>query len=125
MPLISEGNEIFWDFSAKRINMTIQLLALSFYAFSWMACQLPGDNPSKLIPVNPLPSELTENSGLIEMDDDLFVGLNDGGDKPSLYLFALKRKIATRTVRINNATNVDWEDLTMDSLYVYIGDMGN
>ena len=108
-----------------RIKMTIQLLALSFYALSWMACQVPGDNPSKLIPVNPLPNELTENSGLIEMDDDLFVGLNDSGHEANLYLFSLKRRSGTRTVKIQNAKNVDWEDLTQDSTYVYIGDMGN
>ena len=105
--------------------MTFQLFVLSFYAWSWMACQAPGNDPNKLIPVNPLPKELTENSGLIEMDDDLFIGLNDSGHEPSLYLFSLKRKSGTRTVKINNAQNVDWEDLTQDETYVYIGDMGN
>jgi hypothetical protein len=78
-----------------------------------------------LVPVNPLPQELTENSGLIEMDDDVYVGLNDGGDGPNLYIFSLKRRSATRIVKINHAKNVDWEDLTMDDDYVYIGDTGN
>jgi len=100
-------------------------LCFGFYALSIFSCEVTNDDYNKLIPVNPLPRELMENSGLIEMDEDLYVGLNDGGNEPNLYLFSLNRKIGTRTVRINNATNVDWEDLTMDSLYVYIGDMGN
>lgn len=100
-------------------------LLLSFCVWSWIACQAPVNSPSKLVPVNPLPKELTENSGLIELDEDLYAGLNDGGDEPNLYLFSLKRRIATRIVKINHAQNVDWEDLTMDDDYVYIGDTGN
>ena len=105
--------------------MSIRLLVLSVYALSFMACQYLDNGAGLLISVNPLPNELTENSGLIEMDDDLFVGLNDGGNAPNLYLFSLKQRIGTRTVKISNAQNVDWEDLTQDETYVYIGDMGN
>ena len=105
--------------------MLALIVCFGFYALSLLSCKTTSDEPNKLIPVNALPKELTENSGLIEMDDDVYVGLNDGGNEPNLYLFSLKRKIGTRTVRINNATNVDWEDLTMDSSYIYIGDTGN
>jgi hypothetical protein len=105
--------------------MSIQLLVFSFYAWSWMSCQVQGIDPSKLLPVNALPTELTENSGLIEMDDDLYVGLNDSGHDASLYLFSLKRHGGTHMVKIKNASNVDWEDLTQDETFVYIGDMGN
>jgi len=102
-----------------------QMLFLSFYAWSWMACQVVDNDPGKLIPTGPLPKELIENSGLIEMDDDLYVGLNDSGNPANLYLFSVKRRSGTRTVKISNAKNVDWEDLTQDELYVYVGDMGN
>jgi len=102
-----------------------QFLLLSFYAWSWMACQVSDHDPGKLIPSGPLPKELTENSGLIEMDDDLYIGLNDSGNPANLYLFSVKRRMGTRTVKINNAQNVDWEDLTQDETYVYVGDMGN
>lgn len=98
---------------------------LSVCVWTWISCQAPVNEPSKLIPVNPLPKELTENSGLLEMDDDLYIGLNDGGNEAVLYLFSLKRRSGTRIVKINNAQNVDWEDLTMDSLYIYIADSGN
>jgi hypothetical protein len=108
-----------------RGKMMEQLLLLSVYAWSWMACQVQGVDASKLIPVSPLPKELTENSGLIEMDDDLFVGLNDSGSEPILYLFSIKRHSGTRMVKIKGAQNVDWEDLTADDTYVYIGDTGN
>ena len=106
-------------------KMIEQILVFSVYAWSWMACQVQGTDPNKLIPVSPLPKELTENSGLIEMDDDLFIGLNDGGNTPSLYAFSIKRRSGTRIIKINNAQNVDWEDLTADDNYVYIGDFGN
>jgi len=105
--------------------MIEQIVLLSVYAWSWMACQVQGTDPNKLIPVSPLPKELTENSGLIEMDDDLFIGLNDSGDAPNLYAFSIKRRSGTRVLKINNAQNVDWEDLTADDTYVYIGDCGN
>ena len=105
--------------------MLAPIVCFGLYALSLLSCQAKNGEPNKLIPVNPLPKELTENSGLIELEEDVYVGLNDGGNSPNLYLFSLKRKIGTRTIKINNATNVDWEDLTTDSLYVYIGDMGN
>lgn len=98
---------------------------LTFLVWLWISCQAPANNDPKLVPVGPLPKELTENSGLIELDEDLYVGLNDSGNEPNLYLFSLKRRSGTRMVRINNAQNVDWEDLTMDDDYVYIGDTGN
>lgn len=31
----------------------------------------------------------------------------------------------TRTVTISNATKVDWEDITHDADFIYIGDIGN
>jgi hypothetical protein len=105
--------------------MIAPAVLLSFCVWSWISCQPPVNSSSKLVPVNPLPKELTENSGLLEMDEDLYVGLNDGGDHPNLYLFSLKRRSATRIIKIKNAQNVDWEDLTMDDVYVYIGDTGN
>ena len=33
--------------------------------------------------------------------------------------------MVTRSVTISNATNTDWEDLTHDGTYIYIGDFGN
>ncbi len=102
-----------------------QLLILIFYAWTWVSCQVQGGDPIKLIPVSPLPEELKENSGLIELDDDNYIGLNDSGNAPELYVFSIKRRSGTRVIKIKNAQNVDWEDLTYDMDYVYIGDVGN
>lgn len=72
-----------------------------------------------------LPDALNEISGLIAYNDSLFVCHNDGGDLPQLYLINKKGKIVHQ-VLVNNATNVDWEDITQDDKgNLYIGDIGN
>ncbi|MFM7661766.1 MAG: hypothetical protein ACKO6A_03800 [Bacteroidota bacterium] len=72
-----------------------------------------------------LSSELREISGLESLNDTLFIAVNDGGNEPLLYLINQKGKIL-KTCRINNATNIDWEDLTSDHEgNLYIADIGN
>jgi hypothetical protein len=88
--------------------------------------QLPtGDETRKLIPVGPLPDELTENSGMVMIGPDDYVGLNDSGHDAELFVFSMHRKSGTRKVKVTNATNVDWEEITTDEQYIYIGDTGN
>ena len=72
----------------------------------------------------PLPSELSEISGLERLDDTTLIAINDGGNEPILFLLNLSGQI-TRKIRVSNATNIDWEALAIDDNYVYIGDIGN
>jgi hypothetical protein len=76
--------------------------------------------------VYPLPKPLKEISGFVPFNDTLFIGHNDSGNKPNLYLFDLKGRIH-KTVKILGAKNVDWEDITLDTLRktLYIADIGN
>ena len=60
-----------------------------------------------------LPEIVTESSGLIFYNDSLLITHNDSGDKPVLYVVNLKGKLVHQVV-INNANNVDWEDITKD-----------
>jgi len=66
---------------------------------------------------------LKETSGLIYFDDNYWT-INDSGDQPCLYRFDENGTI-TQTLTIANAENVDWEALTQDEQYIYIGDLGN
>ncbi len=72
-----------------------------------------------------LPGELHEISG---MEFDLYGnlwGINDGGNTAELFQIDSLGTIG-RSVRISNATNMDWEDLTQDDRgNFFIGDFGN
>lgn len=72
-----------------------------------------------------LSNELNEISGLEVYNDTLLIAHNDGGHSPILYFIDKKGKIQHQ-VEVDNATNVDWEDITIDTKgYIYIADIGN
>jgi hypothetical protein len=71
-----------------------------------------------------LDSSLVENSGLI-MWNNYFWTFNDSGGKNELYGLDFKTGKIQCTIQINNATNVDWEDIAQDKYYIYIADTGN
>ncbi len=71
-----------------------------------------------------LSSELNEISGIDFLNDSIIVAHNDGGNNPTLFLLDTAGKIQ-RTVFVENATNIDWEDITVDDYFVYIADIGN
>ena len=67
---------------------------------------------------------LDETSGLLFYNNKIITHTDSGG-KAELYAINPKSGAITKTVRITNATNVDWEDITQDAAYIYIGDIGN
>ncbi len=71
-----------------------------------------------------LPPSMSENSGLIFYGDKI-IAHNDSGNDPVLYEIDTVSLAVTRTVTILNAENIDWEDITQDDQYIYIGDIGN
>jgi hypothetical protein len=79
-------------------------------------------NPEKVI--DQLPLSINEGSGML-----LFNGLlwfhNDSGDEARLYGLDSLTNAIVATVEVQNASHIDWEDITHDSLYVYVGDVGN
>ncbi len=90
-----------------------------------VACAAVGSSNTALKPLQPLPPEMNESSGLILLDHDLYLGLNDSGNPAELYLFSLNPDIPLRTIQVLGATNRDWEELADDDEYIYIGDTGN
>ncbi|WP_149241468.1 hypothetical protein [Dyadobacter sp. 32] len=80
----------------------------------------------KISKIGKLSSVVNESSGLAKgLRNNSFWTINDSGGAPELYeIDSTGRLRSTRPVA--DATHVDWEDLTQDSLgHIYIGDFGN
>lgn len=71
-----------------------------------------------------LPPILKESSGVIFFNGKL-ISHNDSGNQNVLYELDPVSGMVTRTITIDNAVNVDWEDISQDSTSIYIGDIGN
>ena len=71
-----------------------------------------------------LPGPVHEISGIICFDGKLY-GHNDSGGEPAIYEMDTTSGVITKTITLQGATNVDWEDITQDDSYVYVGDIGN
>ncbi|WP_445712823.1 T9SS type A sorting domain-containing protein [Flavobacterium sp.] len=67
---------------------------------------------------------LDETSGLLFYNNNI-ITFNDSGGDANLYEINSTTGNILRTVSITNATNVDWEDITQDASFIYIGDIGN
>lgn len=100
-------------------------LSLGLIFFVALACGPVDSGSGVLIPLDPLPEVLTECSGMVLIGKDTFIGLNDSGNPAELIIFSLKPGSTPRKVKIKGATNHDWEELTADDQYIYIGDTGN
>jgi len=71
-----------------------------------------------------LPESLVEISGMEFLNDSTLVAINDGGNEAVLYLMNTEGELI-KTVKIENASNKDWEDLASDGEHLYIADVGN
>lgn len=71
-----------------------------------------------------LPDLVRETSGLIYFDQQVWT-FNDSGGEPEIYAYSLKDSCLKNTIPIWNAKNYDWEEISQDSNFVYIGDFGN
>ncbi|WP_121665466.1 hypothetical protein [Mesonia aquimarina] len=73
-----------------------------------------------------LPKDLEEISGIERLhNSNLIWGINDSGNQPIVYGFSENGEIE-KEVEIENAKNIDWEDLATDhNGTLFIGDFGN
>jgi hypothetical protein len=69
-----------------------------------------------------LSDSLLETSGLITFDNLLWTH-NDDHDK-TIYGLDYKGKIQKK-IKLDKVKNNDWEEISQDSSYIYIGDFGN
>ncbi|MCS7027829.1 MAG: T9SS C-terminal target domain-containing protein [Bacteroidia bacterium] len=76
-------------------------------------------------PLALLPKEIRETSGLIYVGENQILTHNDSGGEPVLYRYDANLRKIVQKIRIANARNIDWEDITQSKDYIYIGDFGN
>jgi hypothetical protein len=122
--------------SVKTILVNLTVVGLFMYILQ-QGCAKNRVSPATDPPVEPdtilitpkplfrLPAVLMESSGLAITTPGKIWSHNDSGNENQLYCFNLDG-VLIRTITISNATNIDWEDLTVDpQKRIYIGDFGN
>lgn len=70
-----------------------------------------------------LSNTVSETSGLIKWGDYLWTH-NDNTDT-TIYALDTTSGNIVQTYPLAGITNVDWEDISQDSSYIYVGDLGN
>jgi len=108
--------------------MIKSLLNSNYFLFIYFFCLLQVvscQNHGKLTLITDLPNSLEENSGIQNYPSNSLWVIEDNGNKDEIYQVNLQGKI-TKTFKVKNAKNNDWEDLAKDKEgNLYIGDFGN
>jgi hypothetical protein len=71
-----------------------------------------------------LPGKISESSGLIFTEGFLWTH-NDSGNSNSFYKLNPLDGSLVQEISVSNAPNNDWEDITYDEQFIYLGDFGN
>jgi len=100
-----------------------------------LSVSLPNISPLELKPTGRLDYAINESSGLVKSRhfQNVFWTHNDSGDSARIFavtekgeMIAPRKNSKDRGIRIDNAVNIDWEDITADSNgNLIIGDTGN
>lgn len=99
------------------LNSILSIIGL--LATTW---SLSGQN---LRLITQLPKKVHETSGIELTGSNQIWTFNDSGGEPEIYLCDTSGQLL-RTIRIQNAWNRDWEDITQDDHgNFYIGNIGN
>lgn len=88
------------------------------------SCTYPSTSYSTKVVCSKLSDSLVETSGLIYYNN-WFWTINDSGNEPAIYAFDSLTGVIIHRTLIKNKTNIDWEEMTQDSQYIYIGEFGN
>lgn len=87
------------------------------------SCQYPVTNYSPSLQTY-LPNDLAEISGMVLTDTRWWVHEDSGNDR-LFYQISIQNGGILQEVKLKNANNRDWEDITTDGQNLYIGDFGN
>lgn len=68
-------------------------------------------------------SQLAETSGLVNHNNNFWTHVDNTDN--SIYRIDTASNTIFQQVTIQNATNQDWEDISSDDDYIYVGDIGN
>ena len=86
------------------------------------SCLYPAASASPVTSI-PLAGNLSETSGLIHWNGNLWTH-NDNSDT-NVYSLDTASGAVLQSWPVTGVVNNDWEEISQDSLYVYIGDFGN
>jgi len=92
-----------------------------------LSCIPREDPPEKVLfldEINILPQILSENSGMTS-SGGLIWFINDSGNEPVLYGYSREQNAVLKTLVVKDMANTDWEDITQNDTYLFIGDFGN
>ncbi len=70
-----------------------------------------------------MPSQLLETSGLTYWNNLLFTHNNN--DDLKIYAIDTTNGSITNSYNLNGTANIDWEEISQDENYLYVGDFGN
>lgn len=88
------------------------------------SCTYTATSYTPVVKVDPLSDSVIETSGL-EWAGGYLWTFNDRLGKPSLYRIDTLTSTIQQRVILQGAANEDWEDISFDGTYFYIGDFGN
>ncbi len=71
-----------------------------------------------------LSKQLNEISGIDDAFHGVYFSINDSGDDSFVYLIKDDGSVLHKMF-VSGAENIDWEDLSSDGNFLYIGDIGN
>ncbi len=105
---------IFYTSKSQKSNVSVPLADTTNITYLKV-------KPGSYIPH--LPEKVNEESGIIFFDE-LFWTFNDSGGESEIYAIN-KQGEMVREIDLQNAKNIDWEDIAQDKKHIYIGDFGN
>lgn len=114
MSIVSIGFRIF-EATMHKIYLLFMLQGV-LASFTSLAQDLSG--------IAPLPESLSESSGLHFVDGRL-LSIEDSGNDNKVFEIDTITGNVVREVVIGNTENTDWESITGDDVFLYIGDFGN
>lgn len=94
------------------------------FVLSCIPREEPPEKVKYLDQIQLLPPMLSENSGLTTFDGLIWY-INDSGNEPELYGYSREHNDVLKAIVIKGSTNTDWEDITQNNEYIFIGDFGN
>lgn len=104
------------------------LLFLAFLSYSCTVTKSSVEVNDKLITPQDIQPKLNkvlkETSGLISWDGALWT-INDGGSTPTIYKLSTLDGSIQDSVALAGVSNQDWESITQDDEYIYVGEFGN
>lgn len=113
----------------KRVKLLFLGLTLLSFIFS---CKAQNKSKAKTnaavyspsIHIDKLDDRVEETSGLIYFRGEIWT-LNDSGGFAEIYRLDAKTGNVVQVIALKDVENIDFEDMTQDDDYIYIGDIGN